>query len=103
VVAATVARLLVSCPDTRGIVAAVSEFLFSRGANIVTSDRHSTDIADGRFFLRMEFASRPTAASWNRPSSRMSERGIERVVLARVVAAHLDDRVLVFENRTVVF
>jgi formyltetrahydrofolate deformylase len=56
VVAETVARLLVSCPDTRGIVAAVSEFLFSRGANIVTSDQHSTDIADGRFFLRMEFA-----------------------------------------------
>jgi formyltetrahydrofolate deformylase len=50
-----VARLLVSCPDTRGIVAAISAFLFERGANIVTSDQHSTDIADGRFFLRMEF------------------------------------------------
>ena len=48
-------RLLVSCPDTRGIVAAVSEFLFGRGANLVTSDQHSTDIADGRFFLRIEF------------------------------------------------
>jgi len=51
-----VVRLLVSCPDTRGIVAAVSTFLFERGANIVTADQHSTDIADGRFFLRMEFA-----------------------------------------------
>jgi formyltetrahydrofolate deformylase len=50
-----VVRLLVSCPDTRGIVAAVSEFLFGRGANLVTSDQHSTDIADGRFFLRIEF------------------------------------------------
>jgi len=51
-----VVRLLVSCPDTRGIVAGVSTFLFERGANIVTADQHSTDIADGRFFLRMEFA-----------------------------------------------
>jgi len=48
-------RLLVSCPDTRGIVAAVSEFLFARDANLVTSDQHSTDIVDGRFFLRIEF------------------------------------------------
>jgi len=30
-------------------------------------------------------------------------RDIERIVLARAVAAHLDDRVLVYENRTVVF
>jgi formyltetrahydrofolate deformylase len=55
VAAEDVVRLLVSCPDTRGIVAAISAFLFGRGANIVTADQHSTDIADGRFFLRMEF------------------------------------------------
>jgi len=30
-------------------------------------------------------------------------REIERTVLARAVAAHLEDRVLVFENKTVVF
>ena len=30
-------------------------------------------------------------------------RDIERVVLARAVSAHLDDRVIVYENRTVVF
>ena len=48
-------RLLVSCPDQPGIVAAVSEFLFERGANIVHSDQHSTDPMGGRFFLRIEF------------------------------------------------
>jgi formyltetrahydrofolate deformylase len=50
------ARLLVSCPDRPGIVAAVSSFLFSHGANIVSSDQHSTDPEGGRFFMRMEFS-----------------------------------------------
>jgi len=49
------ARLLISCPDGPGIVAAVSAFLFGQGANIVTSDQHSTDPSGGRFFMRMEF------------------------------------------------
>ncbi len=48
-------RLLVSCPDRPGIVAAVSRLLFERGANIVHSDQHSTDPAGGLFFLRVEF------------------------------------------------
>jgi formyltetrahydrofolate deformylase len=49
-------RLLVSCPDRPGIVAAVSRFLYEAGANIVTSDQYSTDPEGGAFFLRMEFA-----------------------------------------------
>ncbi len=50
------ARLLISCPDRPGIVAAVSSFLFEHGANIVSSDQHSTDPEGGRFFMRMEFS-----------------------------------------------
>jgi formyltetrahydrofolate deformylase len=49
------ARLLIGCPDRPGIVAAVSGFLFERGANIVSSNQYSTDPSDGRFFLRTEF------------------------------------------------
>jgi formyltetrahydrofolate deformylase len=52
-------RLLVSCPDRPGIVAAVSRFLFDAGANIVRSDQYSTDPSGGAFFLRMEFALAP--------------------------------------------
>ncbi len=48
-------RLLVSCPDRPGIVAAVSRFLVDAGANIVRSDQFSTDPTGGAFFLRMEF------------------------------------------------
>jgi len=48
-------RLVVSCVDRPGIVAAVSTFLFERGANIIHSDQHSSDLYDGEFFLRVEF------------------------------------------------
>ena len=43
------------CPDRPGIVAAVSQFLFQRGANIVQADQYSSDGGGGRFFLRMEY------------------------------------------------
>jgi formyltetrahydrofolate deformylase len=52
-------RLLISCPDRPGIVAAVSQFLFESGANIVRSDQYSTDPMGGAFFMRIEFAIAP--------------------------------------------
>ena len=48
-------RLLITCPDRHGIVAAVAGFLADSGANIITSDQHSTDPEGGEFFMRMEF------------------------------------------------
>ncbi len=45
-------RLLISCPDRPGIVAAVSRFLYEHGANITESDQYSTDPEGGSFFLR---------------------------------------------------
>jgi len=60
------ARLLISCADRPGIVAAVSGFLFARGANIVSSHQYSSDPMGGRFFLRTEFfldASDPSAGT----------------------------------------
>jgi formyltetrahydrofolate deformylase len=50
------ARLLISCPDQHGIVAAVSGFLADRDANIVSSAQYSTDPEGGAFFMRMAFA-----------------------------------------------
>ena len=48
-------RLLITCPDRHGIVAAVAGFLAAGGANIVHSDQHSTDPEGGMFFMRMAF------------------------------------------------
>ena len=50
-----VGRLLISCPDQPGIVAAVSDFLFVNDANIIHSDQHSSDRGEGTFFMRVEF------------------------------------------------
>lgn len=49
------ARMLISCPDQPGIVAAVSQFLFEHEANIVQSDQYTMDPEGGMFFIRIEF------------------------------------------------
>jgi formyltetrahydrofolate deformylase len=46
--------LLVSCPDQRGIVAAVTAFVATHGGNVVDLQQH-TDHTDGAFFQRVEF------------------------------------------------
>jgi len=50
-----ITRLLISCADRPGIVAATSRLLTDFGANIVRSDQHTTDPRGGTFFMRMEF------------------------------------------------
>ncbi|MHB1469025.1 MAG: formyltetrahydrofolate deformylase [Solirubrobacteraceae bacterium] len=52
---AGITRLLISCPDRPGIVAAVSSLLSEAGANIISSDQYSTDPVEGSFFMRTEF------------------------------------------------
>ncbi|MFD0961206.1 formyltetrahydrofolate deformylase [Paenibacillus chungangensis] len=49
------ARMLISCPDSSGIVATVSHFLHEHGANIVQSDQYTMDPEGGMFFIRFEF------------------------------------------------
>lgn len=56
------AVLTVTCPDRRGIVAAVSGFLAGAGSTIVESQQFG-DPASGRFFLRTEVVDE-TAAGW---------------------------------------
>jgi formyltetrahydrofolate deformylase len=51
----TIARLLITCPDQPGIVAAVTTFFYNHGANITMLDQHSTDPEGGTFFMRLEF------------------------------------------------
>jgi formyltetrahydrofolate deformylase len=46
--------LTVSCPETNGIVRAVSEFLFQRGATIYEAAQHRDPVID-QFFMRVEF------------------------------------------------
>lgn len=64
------ATLLISCPDTKGIVAALAQLLAGHGANILDSDQH-TDRTLGQFFQRIVFDT----------STLMTDRGtLERAI-----------------------
>ncbi|PZN69190.1 MAG: formyltetrahydrofolate deformylase [Candidatus Methylumidiphilus alinenensis] len=46
--------LLLSCPDQRGLVARIAQFIFTRGGNIIDLDEH-VDTNEGLFFLRVSW------------------------------------------------
>ena len=48
------AVLLIHCPDRKGIVAAISNFLYTSGANILHADQHQ-DNEVSLFFMRIEW------------------------------------------------
>lgn len=50
------AVILIQCPDRRGIVAGLSNFVFRYEGNIIDSDQYTTDPEGGRFFMRLEFS-----------------------------------------------
>ena len=52
------AVLVLSCPDRRGIVAAVSSLLFEHGANIEESQQFD-DVRTDQFFMRIRFSVEP--------------------------------------------
>jgi formyltetrahydrofolate deformylase len=47
-------RLLIHCPDHRGLIAAVSSFIALHNGNILSADQHVSDEKNGTFFMRME-------------------------------------------------
>jgi formyltetrahydrofolate deformylase len=49
------AVLLIDCPDRKGIVAAIANFLYLHGANILHADQHQDNQLQ-LFFMRVEFA-----------------------------------------------
>ncbi|MDQ6840589.1 MAG: formyltetrahydrofolate deformylase [Actinomycetota bacterium] len=52
--AGTTARLLLSCPDQRGLAARVADFVWRHGGDVTHADQH-TDEPAGVFFQRVEF------------------------------------------------
>jgi formyltetrahydrofolate deformylase len=52
-----IATLLVSCPDRKGLVAALAQLLYGRGINILDADQH-TDASEGVFFQRIRMDTR---------------------------------------------
>jgi formyltetrahydrofolate deformylase len=48
------ATLLISCPDRKGEVATIADFLYRHGGNILHADEHG-DAESGLFLMRVEF------------------------------------------------
>ncbi len=91
-----VARLIVSCRDRHGIVAALSSALADAGANIISSDQHSTDPEGGTFFLRMEFYVDDLTPELE---TRLAEIGAQFEMDWRVTRASSRKRVALFVSR----
>ena len=92
-------RLLISCPDRPGIVAAVSRFLFERGANIIHSDQHSTDPTGGQFFLRTEFELPELAITAATFESEFASVAVPYAMEWRLALAAVPKRIAVFVSR----
>ena len=60
------ATLLVSCRDRTGLVAALSDFVFRNGGNILDADQHA-EPESGLFFMRLV---------WDLTASSSTARGI---------------------------
>lgn len=51
---ATTATLLVSCPEQKGLVAKIANFIYTNNGNIIHADHH-TDHQAGLFLSRIEW------------------------------------------------
>jgi formyltetrahydrofolate deformylase len=92
------ATLLVSCPDQKGIVAALAQLLYGHGANILDADQH-TDAEAGVFFQRIRFDTGEL-----RTDRTALERGIEEVagrlsMAWRLAYARRRKRVAIFVSK----
>jgi len=58
------AILLISCPDCKGITAAVTNFIFQYNGNIVSADQH-IDEQSNTFFMRIEWSLKGFAIKTN--------------------------------------
>ncbi len=82
----TLATLLISCADRRGLVAGLAQVLSGHGANILDSDQH-TDRDAGQFFQRIVF----DVAELNTDRGTL-ERAIEEVATRFTMACRLSYR-----------
>jgi formyltetrahydrofolate deformylase len=92
------AILLIDCPDRKGIVATVSEFLYRHGANILHADQHQDGERD-LFLMRVEWDSsdfKLDAAEFTRGFAPIADRFQMRWRLERSSLAH---RVALFVSK----
>ena len=93
------ACILISCPDRPGIVAAVSTFLYERGANIVQLDQYSTDPEEGTYFMRVEFDAPVTGGDRTRIEREFGAVAERFAMTWRIAYADQIKRMAIFVSR----
>lgn len=92
------ATLLVSCPDRRGIVAALAQVLYGHGANILDSDQHTDPIA-ALFFQRIRFDLSELQTDRHTLEQAVAEVGARFSMTYRLIYAARPKRVAIFVSR----
>ncbi len=93
-----IGRLLLTCPDRSGIVAAVSTFLTRAGANIISLDQHSTEPEGGTFLQRTVFHLPGLTAAGPELEREFAELAAEFDVEYRFTEAAKPKRVAIFAS-----
>jgi formyltetrahydrofolate deformylase len=94
----TLATLLVTCPDRRGIVATLSQVLFGHGANILDSDQHS-DTTARLFFQRIRFDTSELMTDHGTLERAIAEVAARFDMSYRLVYARKAKRVAIFVSK----
>lgn len=81
--------MLIACPDARGIVAAVANFVADHDGNLLDSDQHS-DLDHREFFMRVEI---------ERPGFRLTPESFESAWAPIAAQFHMNWRVAWGERR----
>ncbi len=94
----SIATLLVSCPDRKGIVATLAQVLYGHGANILDADQH-TDAEAGKFFQRIRFDLSELHTDRHTLQSALREVGDRFEMRQRLVFGDARKRVAVFVSQ----
>ncbi|GMA56671.1 formyltetrahydrofolate deformylase [Alicyclobacillus sacchari] len=92
-------RLLISCPDRLGIVAAIGQFLSAHGANIAESAQYSTEPQGGDFFMRIEFELDDLAGKEDRLCEGFAQLANDYGMRWRYAPARAKKRMAIFVSR----
>ena len=90
--------LKIVCPDQPGIVYAVSQFLFQKGANIIDSAQFS-DRFTGRFFMRVHFEAAQTKLDLQNLERDFQSIAQEKAMQAEFFSDAVKPRVLIMVSK----
>lgn len=92
------AILILSCPDKKGIVAAVADFLYKHNANILHADEH-IDYESNLFFLRTEWDLQGFVLSKEEFTNQFSSIAEEFVMDFSLYYSDMRHRIAIFVSR----